>query len=192
MIAQNIPDAQLLALFRSGDRHAFELLYNRYWNVLYELASRILEHHEAAKDVVQEVFIAIFEQQGAHEITNVRAYIFQAVKYRCFMHLRSGKISARHIQRMNTVIASNLVDEELNANELQAILDKGIATLPEKCREVFYLSRFEFQSNKKIAERLNISTKTVEHQITKALKALRLSVGKFAVFLPALLFPLEK
>lgn len=82
---------------------------------------------------------------------------------------------------MNLVIAANTLEDEINAKELQSLLDESIATLPEKCREVFYLSRVESLSNKKIAERLNISHKTVENQITKALKILHTSVDKLAV-----------
>jgi RNA polymerase sigma factor (sigma-70 family) len=84
---------------------------------------------------------------------------------------------------MNLIIAANIVDEEIEAKELQSIIDQRIATLPERCREVFYLSRFESLSNKKIAERLKISHKTVENQITKALKILHSSVNKLAALL---------
>jgi RNA polymerase sigma factor (sigma-70 family) len=84
---------------------------------------------------------------------------------------------------MNLIIASNALEEEMDAKELQFILDQRIATLPEKCREVFYLSRVESLSNKKIAEKLNISHKTVENQITKALKILQTSVNKLAALI---------
>jgi len=73
------------------------------------------------------------------------------------------------------------LEEELDAKELQSHLDESIATLPERCREVFYLSRFECLPNREIASRLNISSKTVENQITKALKILHTSVDKLAV-----------
>ena len=98
------------------------------------------------------------------------------------MHLRSGRILEKHLNQMNLIIASNELEEEMEAKELQFVLDESIATLPERCREVFYLSRFESLSNKKIAERLKISNKTVENQITKALKILHTSVDKLAIF----------
>ena len=98
------------------------------------------------------------------------------------MRLRAGRISVKHLQRMELIITSNEVEEGIDAADLQKILDEGIAALPEKCREVFYLSRMESLSNKKIAEQLHISPKTVEHQISKALKTLRTSVDKLAAF----------
>ena len=97
------------------------------------------------------------------------------------MHLRAGRISQKHLQLMNLIIASNELEEEFDAKELQEKLDESIASLPARCREVFYLSRFECLPNREIASRLKISNKTVENQITKALKILHTSVDKLAL-----------
>lgn len=174
-------DDQLLDLFKDGEHDAFNSIYERYWISLYKISRSILEDEEKAKDVVQEVFVSFYEHAAQKEINNLKAYLLQAVKYQCFMQLRSGKISRRHLQRMQTIIAANVVEEEVEASELQKFIDEEIALLPEKCREVFYLSRVELLPNKKIAEQLNISPKTVENQITKALKSLRMSVDKLTV-----------
>ena len=176
-------DAALLDLLKIGDQHAFTIIYDRYCSKLYRAAFKILDDDDLAKDVIQETFIMLFEKANDRMITNLQAYLFQTVKYQCFMHLRSGRMSEKHLHQMNSVIISNALEEELDAKELQSLLDDSIATLPEKCREVFYLSRVESLSNKKIAERLNISHKTVENQITKALKILHTSVNKLAGFI---------
>lgn len=188
-----LPDTELLALMRGGDQAAFNAIYARHCPALYRTALRILEDEEAAKDVVQEVFINLYERSthskfqiqkskaDSPPIVNLPAYLFQAAKYQCFMLLRAGRISEKHLNRLNAVMVSNELEEQINAQELQHALDKSLASLPEKCREVFYLSRFESLSNKKIAERLNISHKTVENQITKALKMLHMSVDKLVV-----------
>jgi RNA polymerase sigma-70 factor (family 1) len=174
-------DHELTSLCRAGNHDAFTEIYHRHFSMLFRIASRIVEDESAAKDVIQDVFISFFENASKREILNLQAYLLQSVKYKCFMHLRSGKISEKHLQRMQHIIVSNVVEEAFNAAELQEVLDKGMAVLPEKCREVFYLSRFESLPNKQIASLLNISHKTVENQITKALKLLRLSVDKLAV-----------
>ena len=173
-------DRELLDLLKAGDQSTFTTIYDRHWAVLYRTALNILNDQDLAKDVVQETFIMLFEKVNERTIINLQAYLFQTVKYQCFMHLRSGRISAKHLQEINLIIEANTLEQELDARELQNVLDRSIATLPEKCREVFYLSRFESLSNKKIAERLNISHKTVENQITKALKILHTSVDKLA------------
>ena len=174
-------DGELLLIFRAGDRMGFNILFDRHWQPLFHLAKGVLEDEHLAKDAIQEAFAALYENAKARKIDHVKAYLYQAVKYQCFMHLRSGKISEKHLRRLQIVSSAKNVEEYINAMELEDILSERIQSLPEKCREVFYLSRYELLPNKKIAEQLNISQKTVEHQLTKALKALRLSVDKLAV-----------
>jgi len=176
-------DSELFALFKGGDLKAFESLYNTHYHSLYQHASRILDDREVAKDVIQEAFVSLYQHAQEKDIDNVGAYLYQTVRYQCFMHLRAGRISQKHIQRMNFVLLSNAVEEEADLHELEEILQERIASLPEKCRQVFYMSRFENLSNKKIASELNISLKTVEHQITKALKTLKTTMTRLAVLL---------
>jgi RNA polymerase sigma-70 factor (ECF subfamily) len=174
-------DTELFLSFKSGDIHGFNALFNRHWSSLFHLSKKILEDDDLAKDVVQETFVSFYQTAAGKDILNVRSYLLQCVKYQCFMQLRSGRISEKHLSRLQLATVSNAVDEYMDEKELQKILHDKIESLPEKCREVFYLSRYESLSNQKIAEHLNISQKTVEHQITKALKTLRLSVDKLAL-----------
>ncbi|HEY0741027.1 MAG TPA: RNA polymerase sigma-70 factor [Chryseosolibacter sp.] len=183
MQLRDISDQKLVELFASGNKHAFEMVYDRYWKDLYKLATRILQDDAKAEDVVQEVFVSFYESRGQKQIDNLRAYLYQSTKYQCFMQLRAGKISEKHLERMKQVIFSNIVEDEFEAHELEEILEKRISALPEKCRQVFYLSRFESLSNKTIAQQLKISPKTVENQITKALKSLKTAVEQSAVLL---------
>jgi RNA polymerase sigma-70 factor (ECF subfamily) len=171
-------DSELLSIFKSGDIQGFNALFKRHWAVLFHLARNILEDNDLAKDTVQETFVSFYETAGRKDIRNVKAYLLQCVKFQCFMQLRCGRISEKHLSRLETITISNAVDEYMDAEDLRHILNEKIEALPQKCREVFYLSRYEMLSNKKIAEHLNISQKTVEHQITKALKTLRMSVDK--------------
>ena len=176
-------DNELLLILKSGDVRAFDELFNRHWRSLFLLANGILEDQQRAEDALQEAFASFYETAGQKQITHVRSYLYQAVKFQCFMQLRAGKISERHLMRLGRVCSENNVEEYMNAAELEQVLNERIAALPEKCREIFYLSRYELLSNKKIAEQLKISQKTVEHQLTKALKKLRLTVDKMALLL---------
>lgn len=171
-------DSDLLQLVGRGDQKAFSIIFDRHWKRLYHAALQVVNDEAVAEDVVQDCFLSFWEK-GAHKpIENIGAYLFQSVKYRCFMHLRSGTISKKHLDHINLVAQVETTEEAFDAQELQSVLDSSIASLPEKCRQIFYLSRFELLPNKKIAEQLNISPKTVENQITKALRVLRLSVDK--------------
>ena len=138
----DVSDHELMQLFASGDKRAFDMVYDRYWKELYKLATRILQDDAKAEDTVQEVFVSLYECREKRHIGNLKAYLYQSAKYQCFMQLRAGKISASHLQRMNKVIFSNVVEDEFEAHELEQILEKGMSALPEKCRQVFYLSRF--------------------------------------------------
>jgi RNA polymerase sigma-70 factor (family 1) len=178
-----ISDLELFNYFINGSHDAFNELYERYWHVLYKIAYRILSDHEISRDIVQDVFVSFYQLAPHKNISNLRAYLLQATKYQCFMQLRAGKIAERHLQRLHSISDSNDAEERLAVAELQKIIDDEIAALPDRCREVFHLSRIEYLSNKKIAEQLHISPKTVEHQISKALKNIRLSIDKLSVLI---------
>lgn len=171
-------DHELLRCIARGDQRAFATLFDRHWKKLYHTALNVVEDCDAAEDIVQDCFISLWEKSSHKHIDNVGGYLFKSVKYSCFMYLRSGAISRKHLDHINQLAFDNSTEEDFYAQELQEVLDSSLATLPEKCREIFYLSRFEFLPNKQIAEQLQISPKTVENQITKALRILRLSVNK--------------
>jgi RNA polymerase sigma-70 factor (ECF subfamily) len=179
-----ISDAELIARLKSRDKAAFDVVYQRYWLKLYRVASHIVEDNAVAEDITQDAFVSFWEKASLQEIRNIEAYLYQMVKYRCFMHLRSGLISRKHLDRFASVLSNTVnIDFEFEARELEEVVEQAIASLPEKCREVYQLSRVEQLPNKKIAEKLHISPKTVENQITKALRHLRLSLDKLAVLL---------
>src|SRR5688572_30240969 len=102
-------DSELLALFAQGSLRAFDEMYDRHAASIYHIALRILEDHELAKDVVQEVFVSFFENARNREILNLKAYLLQTAKYQCFMILRSGRISEKHLQRVDRVVICNMV-----------------------------------------------------------------------------------
>src|SRR5688500_7785484 len=106
-------DTELLLIFRSGDIQGYNTLFHRHWGSLFHLDSKSMEDPNLAKDVVQETFFALYENVRHTEIRNFKAYLLQTVKYQCFMQLRSGKISEKHLNRLQTMIAFNNVEEEI-------------------------------------------------------------------------------
>jgi RNA polymerase sigma-70 factor (family 1) len=174
-------DAELVARVRSGEEGAFDLIYKMHWLRLYQVACRITEDDAVAQDIIQDTFVSFWEKGCHKDIISIEGYLYQAVKFRCFMHLRSGSISQRHLERLTRVATSASPEQEYETHEVEELLQRSIDHLPEKCREVFLLSRIQFLPNKMIAEKLHISPKTVENQITKALKHLRLSIEKLTL-----------
>lgn len=173
MIAHNtLTDQELADLLRSGDQLAFRELYNRYWSILLDSAYKRLDSIEAAEEVVQELFVNIFVKRENLKITSsLEGYLKNALKYKIFDIFRSQSI---HNSYIDSVLNQNNVvsltpEHNLQTKELILKIDRATQKMPEKCREVFLLSRMEQLSNKSIAEKLNISVSTVEKHISKAM-----------------------
>lgn len=180
-------DQLLVARIRRGDKAAFDLVYARHWLRLYRVASKIVSDKVAAQDIIQDTFISLWEKGCHSNILNLEAYLYQTVKFRCFMHLRAGSISQRHLEHFAAIASGTIVETDVESRELEELLKNEITSLPERCREVFVLSRFEELPNKEIAAKLHISAKTVENQISKALKHLRFSLNKLAFLIVSIL-----
>jgi RNA polymerase sigma-70 factor, ECF subfamily len=177
---ERLTDAQLWESVSKGDIPAFELLYKRYWAVLLDEAYRRLKVKEEAEEVVQEVFIDLYTRREHIAIThNLSGYLHKAVQFRVF-----NKIRSYIVQRSYRQLAALRLEEQVEDihaytefRELNTAIQKAILRLPEKCREVFLLSREYNLGHKQIAQQLNISQNTVERHIGKALKYLREEFG---------------
>jgi RNA polymerase sigma-70 factor (family 1) len=182
-----VSDEELIVLVKNDQEKAFEELYNRYWEKLYWVAFRVLEDPAACQDIVQEIFVDFWNRRANIQVANLPAFLYKAVKFQVAKHLRNGKIKDTHLNKFYTALLVNDTDEAIALNELNALVEKSLSDLPERCREVFCLSRFENLSNKEIAQRLDISLSTVENHINKALKHLRFSMeGSFLLALMGL------
>ncbi len=166
-------DKELVAMISNSNHSAFDEVYSRYWEVLVKTAYNVTQDKEVCHDCVQEIFVSLWVKRGQSDIRDLSRYLFRAVRLKVFEYLRNENISQKHLDRMNFVISSNNIEQIINHNERKKALDVSLAKLPERCKEVFELSRFEHKSNSEIANQLNISLKTVEGHITKALKQLR-------------------
>lgn len=177
---EGFSDSELLAMLRRHDQHAFNELYNRYWEKLFNAAYKRLKNVEAAEEAVQDLFTDIWLRRERIDIRqDLPVYLFSAIKYLVIKQIhKNGAKTAFVYNRENIFTESdNSTEESLIANDLQAHLERRVELLPVKCKEIYHLSRDEHQSNKDIARQLNISEKTVENQISKALKRLRASLN---------------
>ena len=178
-----LSDVELTALLKEGDHAAFTEIYERYWEELLRSAHRILKDREACMDVLQEVFVWFWTHREDLVLNSVKAYLLTAVKYQVANFIRSAKVREAYVQRTEMlVVGESYEDDILEVKELKAMIAGITADLPEKCREVFRLSRDEHLSNKEIASKLGISEKTVEMQITIALKRLRTQIKSHSAF----------
>ncbi len=172
---QAYTDNQLIELLADSDPKAFETLYNRYFTRLFNYAYDKTGDHFAAQEVVQELFINVWQQRERLHINSaVNGYLFKSAKHLVIdLYRRENSLNHHTDVFVNRqVYSSNQTEEQVRVNELQRTYAHFLNQLPDKCRAVFTLSREGF-SNREIAEQMNISEKTVEQHITKALRLLR-------------------
>lgn len=180
MVVNYSDDKELLEVLKCGEISAFEYIYTTYYDSLLNYADRILNDLETARDVVQQMYYKIWEGRELLNISlSVKAYLFKSVYHGCLNTLVHKKNIQKYEQEQladlyfSNVIQSPEAEMELWQADIAKALDEAIASLPEKCREVFVLSKVEGLKNREIAEKLNISEKTVERHITIALSKLR-------------------
>lgn len=168
-------DTQLIQLLASDDQRAFDTLYERYFNQLFNYAYEKTGDRFLAQEVVQELFINLWQYRGRLSITNaVKAYIFTSAKHLIIDQYRRESSRIRHADTFfsRQTLSSNQTEEQVSVNELQQTYANFLDQLPEKCRQVFTLSRQGF-TNHEIGQQVGIAEKTVEQHITKALRLLR-------------------
>lgn len=175
------PDDALVEMIRRDDAGAFEAVYNKYAAQLFHAAHAILKDREACEDIIQELFTDLWTKRHHLRILHLKAYLFAATRNNVLMTIRSGKVKV-DISELEQLVEQSTAADVVTEKELLQCIDRNVAQLPQKCRTIFILSREQKLSHKEIASYLNISSKTVENQMTIALKRLRSSLGDFMSF----------
>lgn len=171
---------------QSADERAFRVLFDHYYRYLQVTAYRYLADENRAKDIVQDAFAELWTRRRELTITQApSAYLRQIVVNRSLNLLKRNKRMENHseLESENGFSNQAIPDRQMESKEGLQAIQAAIDALPPRCRTVFVLSRFEELSHKEIAEKLNISTKTIENQITKALKTLSKSLKTFSAWL---------
>lgn len=165
-----------MTFISEDDDQAFAEIYQRYKGVLFLHAYRILGSEEEAKDVLQELFTTLWTKRNTIILkTSLSSYLYGAVRNRVFDIIAHKKVEEKYISSLATFIEQGecVTDQQLRERELAELIEKEIAMLPAKMREVFELSRKKNLSYKEIASELHISDKTVKKQVNNALHILR-------------------
>lgn len=165
---------------RTGDVEAFEAMFRAYRDDLGAFLQSYLRSRAAAEDVLQDLFLRLWEQRYVLEITvPLNIYLFRAARNRAVSYLRHERVEAKFRERVahdgNTFVprSSAPSDEAVRVHELEAAIEVAVSALPERCQEVFRLNRYHHLSYAEVAETLQISVKTVEVQMGRALTRLR-------------------
>lgn len=177
-----LSDQKLIRLLQQGDRSAFRVLYDRYWEMLFDAAYNMIRQEDASKDIVQEIFMQLWQKRES-SIAHPKAYLLQAVKYQSYRHVKKVKMLGELLSSHLESLSYNETEERILFEELNGSLKEIIKQLPGRCQQIFCMSRFEHLSNREIAEKLDIKVKTVENQINKALHLIRHALATLLVLL---------
>lgn len=162
---------------------AFEEIYSRYWKRLFIFSHNIIRDRSICENIVQDIFTSFYLNRKTSTIDNLNAYLYQATKFQVIKYLRKDQLNRDHVDRINSITFSNETEERLNLKELESSIKDAMDELPTRCREVFYLSRYEDLSHKQIANKMGISIQTVKNQITSALSHLRARLSNNSILM---------
>lgn len=180
-----LTDDELVKLLNAGDTYAFQAVYNKYWNELFKVSKKRLQSDDAAAEVVQDIFVDLWERRENLKIENLDRYLFTAVKYKVIDQIRSKlnrKESSDPIAEDMLSYFDDQADNNLAFEDLSSAVEKILIHLPSKTRDIFRMSRLENHSVREISSLLNIPERTVEYHITQSLRLLRAHLKDFVTY----------
>jgi RNA polymerase sigma-70 factor (ECF subfamily) len=184
-------ELELIDQVTKGSKTAFERFFKTYYAGLHAYAYVMLRDEVMAEEVVQQVFYKLWEKREQLNIhTSIKAFLYRSVYNECLNFLKHQKHMKMHEDHQLYVAAyshQERADDRVALTELQARLQTAMNALPEQCRNIFYMNRIEELKYREIADQLGLSIKTVEAQISKALRILRTKLADLLPVITALL-----
>lgn len=185
-------DEILLSQVADGDKDAFTMLYRRYWQSLFTTAAKALRSKTDAADLVQDIFLSIWNRRHDLRVTgSLAAYLQTSVKYSVIKYIEKNITRRDYLVLLTEMLVHYQppdAESQLQIKELQTVIQSAVDQMPQKMREVYQLSRKYHLSHKEIAERLGISDETVKKHIQHALQIIKTAISHNATTLAVLLF----
>lgn len=182
-------DNELVTKLNKGELTAFQQLYSQYYVPLCVYAKQYTRIKEIAEEIVQDVFLNIWEHKGQLKITvSFKAYLFTAIRNQCLNHLKHLQVIQEYNEYYTQllkdaqdyyILSQETGDSILIANELEKSLMEAIDSLPDCCRKIFLMSRFEGLKHQDIADNLGVTLNTVHKQMSIALDKLRIALKNY-------------
>tara|TARA_R110002049_G_scaffold219509_1_gene391207 strand:- start:1167 stop:1760 length:594 start_codon:yes stop_codon:yes gene_type:complete len=196
MTNSNVHSIFFISLLKKGDEKAYETLFRLYYDKLLHISKGYLGTMEDAEEIVQNVFLKVWEQKNNFEkINNINNYLYTMTKNACLDQIKHRKVKSLYSQnryKENIEDQCHFIKDEaaslLLENELKKRIEFSIELLPEKCKNVFIKSRIEGMNHKEIAKIFNLSKRTVDNHIYNALKHMKFHLKDFLSFILYFLF----
>jgi RNA polymerase sigma-70 factor (family 1) len=187
MLSRKCTDSELWEAISLDNSKAFDLLFERYWSTIYGTAFSYLKDEYASSQIVQDIFLNLWQKRKTYSIGCFKNYLRSAARYHVYKQLKARKSNALvYVEDYDSVSSmpqsQNAGDENVRHEELQQAVEYSMRQLPKRCQQIFSLSRTDHLTNDEISKRLGISKRTVENQLTTALHSLR-SYLKYTVLL---------
>ena len=175
-------DGELLKAIRENDQEAFAELFRRHWRKIHAMVWVRIRLHDAAQEIVQELFISLWEKRATLSIGHLPSYLSSAVKNRVLNYIDSQTIRTRHWENYTRLTSEqdNVTQKDVELNELMEAIESGIEHLPEKSKRVYLLNQ-EGRSIKEISNLLHISEKAIEYHLTQSTKKLRFHLKNYFI-----------
>jgi RNA polymerase sigma-70 factor (family 1) len=184
MFPVDIPDIQLWNAVRADDQQAFTRLFDKYWGCVYKTGYRYLKDREVCQEIVHDIFLSLWNRRHVLVIDSFPAFLLTSTRYQIYSRRKAKQLVLADTTELDVhEFTANEADIRLRQSELQHQLHQLLLQLPPRCQEIFRMSRFDYLSNEEIAGRLHISIRTVENQLTYALRHLRIHLKDIATVL---------
>jgi len=171
-----LSDRELVELAHRDPLAGYKQIFDKYWNLLFNIAFKRLQDTAEAQDMVQEVFVTIWDQLSSLEPReSLLPYLQVILKNKILNHYAKNEVKLRYIvqAQWQTAFAHNNISQQITLKELQMIIDQAIASLPQRMQEIFLLSREDNMMPAQIAAQLSLSVQTVKNQLHRATEKLR-------------------
>jgi len=184
-----LSDSELVNAMIEGDDSAFQEIYRRYWYKLYMAAKRKLIFEEDAQEIVQDIFVDLWERRSQVQIKELSSFLFSAVKYSILNHIRTRIVRERYSLDSFGMESqdANDTEDQLALSDLNAAIAAGLAMLPQKSQDIFRMNRLDGLTVREISARLNIPERTIEYHITQSLRVMRQHLKDFLLLIMAIL-----
>lgn len=168
-------ETNIVDRLRGKDKSAFELVFKEYFHIMKLYAARFMETIEEAEEITQDVFVKFWEKcDSLSPESSIKSYLYRSIHNSCLNALKHEKVKDAYREHVIKFLESSTVtEEEIDQDNLRERISSEIDRLPPRCSQIFKLSRYDGLKYHEIAEHLDISVKTVEVQMGKALRVLR-------------------
>ena len=176
-------NTELAKRITNSDEIAFSCLYNKLWVKLYVFAQSIIMDEAEAKDILQEVWLDYWNRRKKTDVNNIEGYLHQAIRYKTYNILRDKKFNNVQLEVSNELPTDAVVELNHDLDATNFRLNHCIEKLPPRSRKIFILSRYDGLNNEEIATKIGISKRTVENQLSIALKLIKNNMEHISTFI---------